>query len=435
MEQVAWQQVLAEVKKRVKPAEYRNWFKPLQILDDTGGNVRVVVRDGRFQEWFAQKYQSVLEEELERSMKRPVRLEYKIQDPELFDFAVSSASSSPSVSLPPHTFDDFVAGPSNLMAYAAGKAVGDQPGRSYNPLFIYGGVGLGKTHLLCAIGNLALANNPSLRLLYLTCENYVNDLMLTIRTEKWDQFRRKYRDECDILLVDDIQFMAGKERTQIEFFHTFNALHAAHKQIVFTSDRAPQEIPQLEDRLRSRFEWGLIADIKPPELETRIEILRRKSERLFGMALSDELAGIIAEEVSDNVRELESCLNRLHLEMQIKKGSLSAKDVRECIKNYYKKQIKRISVEAVQRLVAVKYGVTVEELVSASRRKELTLPRHVAMYLCRRVTASSFPEIGEKFGGRDHTSVMSGYRKIERALRLDSKVVQVVEELEQRLRR
>lgn len=434
METQAWQEALASIKKRLKPAEYRNWFGVLKLVEAGSGVARVQVKDGRFQEYFAQKYQNLLEEELERHYQQPMSVEYRMADPELFDYSKTAPAPAPQA-VPAYTFDDFIQGPSNLMACAAGKAAGEKPGRAYNPLFIYGGVGLGKTHLMCAIGNLAAQIHPGLRVLYTTCETYLNDFMAAVRTERWDQFRSKYRDQVDVLLIDDIQFLSGKERTQIEFFHLFNALHAAKKQIVFTSDRPPHEIPHLEERLKSRFEWGLIADIKPPELETRIAIVQKKSEKLFGAPLAHEVAQAIAEEVVDNVRELESCLSRLQLEIQINETQVTVKAVQECIRSYHKKQFKKISIEAIQKAVATKYSVPVEELTSASRRRELSQPRHIAMYLARKLTGSSLPEIGRKFGGRDHSSVLAGCRNVEKALKLDNRVVQVVDELEARFRR
>lgn len=433
MEPQPWLDALSAIKKRFRPAEYRNWFHVLKLMDHGPGYARIQVKDGRFQEYFAEHYQAILEEELERQFQQPVSVEYRVSDPELFDYQAASAPAISSV--PPYVFDDFIQGPSNLMAYAAGVAAGERPGRAYNPLFIYGGVGLGKTHLMCAIGNLASQNNPGLRVTYRTCETWVNDYMAAIRTKRFDQFRGRYRDQVDVLLIDDVQFLSGKDQTQIEFFHLFNALHAVKKQIVFTSDRPPHEIPELQERLKSRFEWGLIADIKPPELETRIAIIQKKSERLFGKALSTELAQAIAEEVADNVRELESCLARLNLEIQLGSGELSIKTVRECIRGYYKKQFKKISIEAIQKAVASKFGLPVEELTSASRRRELSQPRHIAMYLSRKLTGSSLPEIGRKFGGRDHSSVLAGCRNVESALKIDNRIVLLVDELEARFRR
>ncbi len=433
MEPQPWLDALASIKKRLRPAEYRNWFGVLKLVEHSPGVARIQVKDGRFLEYFAERFQAMLEEELERQFKEPIQVEYRVSDPELFDYPKQTESSSATV--PPYTFDEFIQGPSNLMACAAGKASGERPGRAYNPLFIYGGVGLGKTHLMCAIGNLAAQTNPGLRVVYRTCETWVNDYMAAIRTKRFDQFRSRYRDQVDVLLIDDVQFLSGKEQTQIEFFHLFNALHAVKKQIVFTSDRPPHEIPQLQERLKSRFEWGLIADIKPPELETRIAIIQRKSERLFGKPLPTELAQAIAEEISDNVRELESCLARLDLEAQLTQSEPNIKGVRDCIRGYYKKQFKKISIEAIQKAVASKFGLPVEDLTSASRRRELSQPRHIAMYLARKLTDSSLPEIGRKFGGRDHSSVLSGVRNVENALKIDNRVVLLVDELEARFRR
>lgn len=436
MQQQQWDEALAIVRSKVKAVEYRNWIRPLKLVERGEGTVRVLVKDGEFQSWFAQHYQALLEQALEKVLLEPVELAYKVQDPELFDHSASSKEPATSVTISPkYRFENFVVGPSNHMAYAAGMAVGNRPGKSYNPLFLYGGTGLGKTHIMHAIGNRAMESRPGVRVLYITSETYVNDLMVSIRQNRMEQFRGKYRDYCDVLLVDDIQFLAGKERTQMEFFHTFNALHAAGKQIVFTSDRFPQELSDIEERLRSRFEWGLIADIKQPELETRVAILKHKAESQFGLNLPDDVALYIAREISDNVRELESCLTRLDLELSTSTQELSIKMAGNCLKSYLKHRTRQVSAETVQKAVASRYGVTAQELISKSRKKTLADPRHVAMYLVRRLSSLSFPEIGEKFGNRDHTSVMAACRKIERTIRLDSSLQQTVEDLEQRLKR
>ncbi len=434
--QEQWQEVLENVRKKVRAFEFRNWFKVLKPIQWQQGTVTLQVKDADFQQWFVERYEKVLLGALEEVLERPMTVDYKVLERELFD--VSAPVPRPESAAPPlapdYLFEHFVVGPCNHMAYAAGKAVAERSGKAYNPLFIYGGTGLGKTHLLHAIGHYAHARNPRLRVLYITAETYFHDMTTSIRKENMEQFRVKYRDACDVLLVDDVQFLAGKPRTQEEFFHTFNALHAAGKQIAFTSDRFPQELPEVEERLRSRFEWGLIAEIAPPELETRIAILKAKAERM-GMGLDDEVAMLIARQVRDNIRELESCLKTLHLVASTTGGPVTAALAQEHLKGYFRSRIRRVSVEQVLRMVAQRYGVTEGELKSRSRKKNFALPRHVAMYLARRLTVHSFPELGEKFGGRDHTSVLAATRKIDKQRRIDAGLQQLLDEFEQRLRR
>jgi len=427
-------EVLNLVRQQVRSVEFRTWIKPVQPAGFENGTITLHVRDAEFQRWFSDHYESLVERALEKVLQKPVQIAYRVQNPELFEQPVLPDIRGPARFESDYTFDNFIVGPSNHMAYAAAKAVAERPGRAYNPLFFYGGTGLGKTHLLYAVGAAAQQRNPRLRVLYITVADYLNDLTAAIRQKRMEHFRVKYRDACDMLLVDDIQFISGKERTQEEFFHAFNALYAAHKQIVVSSDRPPAEIPDIEDRLVSRFEWGLIADIKAPELETRMAILSRKAE-LTGLPLPHDVVEFVAKEVTDNVRELESSLNRLRLEAQTQNAPISVKMARDSLKAYFRFQARRLSPEAIQKAVAQKFGVDCGLLASASRKKEVALPRHVAMYLVRRLTALSFPEIGQRFGGRDHSSVISGIRKIEKSLKVDQSLVQGVEELEQRLRR
>jgi chromosomal replication initiator protein len=431
--QEVWQEVLRIVRLKVRAAEFRNWFKPLVPLDLKGSRLSLRVRDGEFQSWFMEHHEPILLETLEKVLDRPVTIDYKLLDPELFDHVREEAPARSSHFPEDFSFDQFVVGPSNHMAYAACRAVAEKPGRSYNPLFIYGGTGLGKTHLLYAVGNAARRRNPKLRVLYISSETYKNDFVAYLRLGNMDQFRTKYRDACDILLVDDIHFLKGEE-TQTQFFHTFNALHAAGKQIVFTSDRPPQELPNIEERLRSRFEWGLIADINPPELETRVAILKQKAEKM-GMDFPDDVAGLVADRVRDNIRELESCLKTLHLATTTERSQVTPQMAQEYLKVYFRNRVRHTTIEQVQKAVALKSGVSVADLTSQCRKKTFARPRHVAMYLSRKLTSASFPEIGEKFGGRDHSSVMSGIRNIERLLPLDTTLRQLVEDLEQRFNR
>lgn len=430
-----FQEAISLVKKQVRAVEFRNWIKPVRPVRWDNGTVTLLVKDGEFQKWFVEHYEGVVVRALEQVARKPVQVDYKVKQPELFDVSAGKGGPRHPTFISDYTFDNFVVGPSNHMAYAAARAVSNRPGRAYNPLFIYGGSGLGKTHLLYAIGATAQQLNPKLRVVYITLDAFLHDFYSAIRMKRMDQFRVKYRDSCDLLLVDDIQFLSGKgESTQFEFFHIFNALHSAHKQIIFTSDRFPRDIPDIEERLLSRFEWGLIADIKAPQVETRLAILKKKAEET-GVELPDDVAQFIAAEVSDNVRELESCLNRLHLEAQTRNVAVTLKMAKESLKAYFRQRARRITPEAVQKAVSHRYHVGVDELISKSRKKTIATPRHVAMYLTRKLTHLSYPEIGARYGGRDHSSVISGIRKIERNLKADHQMLQSIQDIEQKLKR
>jgi len=328
-----------------------------------------------------------------------------------------------------YSFDHFVVGSSNQFAHAAARAVAKMPGRNYNPLFIYGGVGLGKTHLLNAIGIEILKNNPNARIIYLSSEKFMNELIHCIRFEKMGEFRKKYREGCDVLLIDDIQFIAGKERTQEEFFHTFNHLYDLQKQIVLTSDKSPREIPDLEERLKSRFEWGLLADIQIPDLETRIAILKKKGED-DGIPLDDDLALFLASHIKSNVRELEGSLIRLHAFSSLNGVKLSIPVAKEVLKTILSGVDRILTVDQIQKVVADYYKIKLSDLIGKRRIKSLALPRQIAMYLCRKHVKSSYPEIGHKFGGKDHSTVVHAFNKILRDIESDSSLRDHVEAIE-----
>ena len=313
---------------------------------------------------------------------------------------------------PRYTFDNFVVGSSNQFCDAACQAVAERPARVYNPLFLFGGVGLGKTHLLHAVGNCLLQNNPTLRVTYVTSEQFMNELIHSLRNKDTNSFRSKYRERCDVLLMDDIQFIAGKDSTQEEFFHTFNALHQAHRQIVITSDKMPHELPGLEERLSSRFGWGLIADIQPPEIETRMAIIKKKAD-VEDLLLDDEVVMFLATHIRTNVREIEGCLVRLKAYAALYKRPINVELVREQLKGVIREQNTQLTVDRIQRAVASFYNVKVKDLTGPRRHRAIAHPRHVAMYLSRQHTNFSFPDIGRFFGDRDHSTVMNAVSKIE----------------------
>ena len=318
---------------------------------------------------------------------------------------------------PKYTFDSFVIGNNNKFAQAAAYAVAEAPAKAYNPLYIYGGVGLGKTHLMHAIGNHIIKNNPSQKVLYVTSETFINDLVNHIKdpSVKNDAFRKKYRD-IDVLLIDDIQFIAGKKTGQEEFFHTFNDLHQNGKQIIISSDKPPRDIPLLEERLKSRFEWGILADVSVPDYETRLAILRRKIE-VENIIVDDYILSIIATRIDSNIRELEGSLNKIVAYANLTHSSITIEIVEKALNDYVKQKEKVISAEYIQEIVAKYFNINKEDLISSRKSNDIAYPRQIAMYLCRNVAQMSFPKIGAEFGGRDHTTVMHAYNKIEKEIK------------------
>ncbi len=329
--------------------------------------------------------------------------------------------------VPRYTFATFVVGASNQFANAACKAVAAQPGQHYNPLFLYGGVGLGKTHLANAIGHAALEENPDARVAYLSAESFMTQLITALRRDRMDEFKSLFR-KIDVLIIDDVQFLANRERTQEEFFHTFNALHEDHRQIILTSDTVPKEIPGLEERLRNRFEWGLIADLQPPDMETRVAILEKKAE-IDGLDLPREVAIHLASKVDSNVRELEGCLTRLSAFASLSKTSITVDFARQVLHDLLRDR-STISIDVVQRVVCEHYGLRLSDLLSKRRTSKLAFPRQVAMYLARKLTGGSFPTIGERFGGRDHSTVIHANKVITNRVKTDERLRATVEELE-----
>jgi chromosomal replication initiator protein len=431
---------LEAMQNQVDEQEFATWLRPLRVLGAEDGEIRIAVQNTRIQDYVVENHQGRIEHILEALTGGPVRVLFQVvsKGPELFpddrpddDLKAEVAPSTPGLS-PNYHFDSFVMGSSNQMAYTACKAVAERPGTNYNPLFIYGGTGLGKTHLLQAIGHHLLAHNRNARVLYVTCEDWLNAYINAVQRKNLEYFRGQFRDKVDLLLVDDIQFLAGKERFQEEFFHTFNALHGAGKQVAFTSDRMPSEIRQIEDRLRSRFSWGLIADIKAPDFETRLAILKDKAER-FRITVPQDVLEYIATNISTNVRELESCLKRLECEADIRACSIDARMAKEALKTIIKARAPKVTPEKILMLVAARFNITVADMKSSTRTKSITEPRQMAMYLCRKLTTMSLPEIGDTFGGRNHSTVLSSVKKVENQVRMDSEFASVLEELIRKL--
>ncbi len=332
---------------------------------------------------------------------------------------------------PKYTFESYVVGNSNQFCHAACQHVAESPGGSYNPLFIYGGVGLGKTHILHAIGNAVLAKNPDAKVLYMSSEAFTNELILSLRHAKMDEFKNRLRN-IEVLLIDDIQFMCGKERTQEEFFHTFNALYSAKHQIVITSDKIPQDIPGIEERLQTRFSWGLTADIQAPDFETRVAILKRKAA-FDGCNLPEEVAHYIADKISSNVRELEGALTRLHAQSSLQNIPLTLELAENTLKPLLKPKKIHITIDDIKRVVSSHFHIKVSEMVSKRRTKNLSFPRHIAMYLCRKHTTASYPEIGSQFGGRDHSSVIHAANVVSTKIETVAEVKGHIQEIEQSL--
>lgn len=332
---------------------------------------------------------------------------------------------------PKYTFDTFVIGNSNRFAHAACVAVAESPAKAYNPLFIYGGVGLGKTHLMNAIGHYILQNNPNTKVAYVSSETFTNELINSIRDDRNVEFRNKYRN-VDVLLIDDIQFIAGKESTQEEFFHTFNALHESNKQIIISSDRPPKDIPTLEDRLRTRFEWGLITDIQPPDFETRTAILRKKAQ-MENIDVPDEVMLFIAKKIQSNIRELEGALIRIVAYSSLTNSEVTVDLASEALKEIFSSKAKQLNIPLIKEVISNKFNIKIEDLDSKKRTRAIAYPRQIAMYLTRELTDLSLPKIGEEFGGRDHTTVMHAHEKISNDIKNDplikEKIDKIIEEL------
>ena len=464
-----WGRILHSLKGRLTQQTLDTWFNPIQFesLDSSQHVIHLRAPNQVIKDWVVSNYGKVLAESLnelrlsgysvgwvvgkgsdwvpEQITLTPADSQSLIVEDLEFKTLPSSNAvvtvSEPSASLQSepslnskYTYESFVVGSCNQFAHAASLAVAEAPGRTYNPLYLYGGVGLGKTHLMHACGHAIKTRNQHLKLCYISSERFMNDLINAIRYDKTQSFREKYRS-VDVLLIDDVQFMAGKERTQEEFFHTFNALYDQQKQIVISSDCPPREIPTLEERLHSRFEWGLIADIEPPDLETKIAILKRKAD-LIGVSIPDDVAMLIAGRVKSNVRELEGSLVRLIAIASLRGEPISKGLAQDAIRNIAKEEESGVvTIQQIQKLVASTYKLTAEELISKNNARQISHPRQVAMYLCKHLTKHSYPEIGRAFGGKHHTTVIHSVEKIEALVATDETLQRLISELSESLQK
>ena len=430
----SWDKILQHMERRVNPHSFQTWFRPTRQQGTENGKLLVKVPNRMFRKKLSETYGSLLEAVLSEVGMAETRVEFLCDEPDAppppsplvrqsrLDFDAVDHQLNPR-----YTFDSFVVGNSNQFAHAASLAVAENPSKAYNPLYLYGGVGMGKTHLMHAIGHTIKKRNPALRLTYVSAEKFTNEVITSLRFDRMISFRDRYRN-VDVLLVDDIQFIAGKERTVEEFFHTFNALYEVRKQIVLSSDCPPKEISAIEERLRSRFEWGLIADIQPPDLETKIAILQKKAES-ERVQVPDEVAEFIARSIKSNVRELEGALTRLLAYASLTSAALNLSTAQQVLRNIIATQEKKVTIELIQKRVGEQYGLRDADLKVRSNTKAIAFPRQVAMYLVKQLTSASLPEIGRQFGGKHHTTVLHSINKIDALRRTDKDLNRTINRL------
>ena len=448
-----WTEAVRSIEPLVKPAHRDLWLRPIECVGIHEGRIRLRAPNRYHKEWFEDNFLPSILKDMESRAQRAFKVDFEVMEEPVKEqpreqSGPSRVHPSPAqlpAARPPqllerYTFDKFVVGPTNQFAHAAARMVAEAPASRWNPLFIYGGVGLGKTHLLQAIGHEIHLQHPEWAVCFITCEKFVTDFIGSMMSQKrssggssMEEFRARYRTAPDVLIVDDIQFLSNKDSSQDEFFHTFNALHYAHKQIVLASDKLPAELPGVEDRLRSRFTWGLIAEVETPDLETRVAILKRKAE-LDKVILPDEAALYLAAHIKSNVRELEGALLRLAARASFQGEPISMELAREAVSKLMAHAPSGLTIEAVQREVAAYFDVKLHDLKGPKRHRAVAHPRMIAMYLARKLTNMSYPEIGSRFGGKDHSTVISAVRKIERLCGEDPSVRSVVGTLESHLR-
>ena len=413
-----WEKTLARIESKVNRHSFNTWFRPTRQLSESGKTLAIQVPNAHFRDWLTKHYTGVIHESLDELDCRDVSVVFEaattvsVEAPSLLTGPLDEERKQETPPLnPKYTFDSFVVGTSNQFAHAAARAVAESPSRAYNPLFIYGGVGLGKTHLLHAIGQQIVRQSTNVRLVYISAEKFMNDLINAIRYDRILDFRRRLRS-IDVLLIDDIQFIAGKERTQEEFFHTFNALYDAQKQIAISSDSPPRAIPTLEERLHSRFEWGLTADIQAPDLETKVAILRKKAdaERVH---VPDNVAIFIASKIKSNVRELEGSLIRLVAFSSLTGRPIDLQLAQDVLRDLLPNEDRIINLDMIQKFVADHYSLKISDLKARNNSKSVALPRQIAMYMTKRLTKASLPDIGKGFGGKHHSTVIHSIRKVQ----------------------
>lgn len=438
-----WEKTLDVIKGELSEVSFNTWIKSCEPISISSDTLKISVPNSFTQDILDKRYKDLVANSIKAVCSKLYKIEFVIASDTSIAEDIKKAEKTPSKSIivndemsstlnPKYTFNSFVIGNSNRFAHAASLAVAEAPAKAYNPLFIYGGVGLGKTHLMHAIGHYILDGNPNAKVVYVSSEKFTNELINAIKDDRNEEFRKKYRN-VDVLLIDDIQFIAGKERTQEEFFHTFNELHDANKQIILSSDRPPKEIPTLEDRLRSRFEWGLIADIQVPDFETRMAILKKKAD-VENLNVANEVMGYIATKIKSNIRELEGALIRIVAYSSLTNREITVDLATEALKDIIsKKQGKHITIDLIQDIVSSYFNLRVEDLKSQRRTRNVAYPRQIAMYLSRKLTDMSLPKIGEEFGGRDHTTVIHAYEKISENLKTDDSLQHTVNDLTKKI--
>ncbi|MGQ0793693.1 MAG: chromosomal replication initiator protein DnaA [Deltaproteobacteria bacterium] len=454
---IVWEAVLENIKRKSNPQVFF-WFAPLKLVSQSEDAVVLKANSQFDRDWITSHYldfisqtieevhgrryeiKFTVEEEYSQDRGRILRAEEEDEGDEDTDDSSESLNGKPREGLfsgflnPKYTFENFIVGSSNQFAHAACVAVAKKPGEHYNPIFIHGGVGLGKTHLISAVGNYILKKTSSIaRVACISAESFTNQVINSIKSNKMEEFRNRYRFGCDVLLIDDIQFIAGKESTQEEFFHTFNTLYESKKQIIITSDKPPRDMTYLEERLKSRFEWGLITDIQPPEMETKVAILKKKAESEV-VSIPNEVAMFIAQNVTSNIRELEGALVNIIGYGKLLKTDITVELAREALKNIVKEPGKKVlSIESIQREVSSFFGLRVQELKSERKQKNIAIPRQICMYLTRKYTGASFPEIGEKFGGKDHSTVIHAVKRVEGMIAMDSTLRSTIEAVSRKI--
>ncbi|WP_163969268.1 chromosomal replication initiator protein DnaA [Oceanobacillus halotolerans] len=441
-----WTATLEKIEEKISKPSFDTWLKNTKALRINEDTLIIAAPNEFARDWLEGHYTSLITNIIGNITGTPLSIKFIIPELQTTEEETNpspkaatpiqndSGTESPKTMLnSKYTFDTFVIGSGNRFAHAASLAVAEAPANAYNPLFIYGGVGLGKTHLMHAIGHYVLEHNPNANVVYLTSEKFTNEFINAIMDNKTINFRNKYRN-VDVLLIDDIQFIAGKESTQEEFFHTFNTLHEESKQIIISSDRPPKEIPTLEDRLRSRFEWGLITDITPPDLETRIAILNKKA-KAEGLDIPNEVMLYIANQIDTNIRELEGALIRVVAYSSLVNQDIDASLAADALKDIIpSRKPKVVTIKGIQEVVGEKYNVKLEEMLAKKRTKSIAFPRQIAMYLSRELTDFSLPKIGEEFGGRDHTTVIHAHEKIAKMMENDTLLSKEIEEIKEQIK-